>query len=277
MRKLLALTSGIAAALALSACGDATGPGGTVSIRFGVAPGLGTRATSGALYAVAGGGQQGLIIEGANGVLDITRIAVIVEEFELEPVEVEDCDDVEPEPPGCDDFELKYFFIDVPLSGEVTVLNQQVPEGLYEELELEIDDLEVDDDDPEDLADAQRIQALLDDIRANQGFPDWPARASMAVVGSFTPKDGDGSLLTDQTRPFTTFIRAEVEVELEPPVPFEVTDGNAVSLMVNVRPDLWFTVGNNVLDLSQFQDRTNLLELDVEIENGFEIEIERDD
>lgn len=265
----------MAAALLVSACDTGTGPGGTVAIRFATAPGLAPAAVGGSLYAAASSGtQQGLEIDGDNGRLEITRIAVIVEEFELEPVDVGDCDDVEPEPAECEDFEVKFFFIDVPLSGEITVLNQQVPEGFFEELEVEIDELEVDDDDLDDLANAQKIQDLLNDIRNNRGFPNWPARASMAVVGTFTPKDANGNLLTNDVRSFTTFIRAEVEVELEPPTPFEVTDGNAVSILVNVRPDLWFRVGNNVLDLSQFQNVNNLLKLDVEIENGFEIEID---
>ncbi len=261
----------LAAAALLSACDSGTGPGGTVAIRFGTAPGITASRTGGALFAVAGQAQQGLVIDGDNGALDISRIAVIVEEFELEPVEVADCDDVSPEPPECEDFEVKFLFIDIPLDGsEVTVVNQAVPAGFYKELEFEIDELEIDDDDADDLAEADIILALLDRIRTQEGFPSWPSKASMAVVGTFTPKDANGTL--GQPVAFTTFIRAEIEVELEPPTPFEVTDGNAVSIMVNIRPDLWFKVGTNVLNLAALQN--SLIELEVEIEDGFEIEIE---
>lgn len=91
------------------------------------------------------GAPQGAPITGTNGLLDITDIRVIVEEFELEPVEVPDCD-VEPEPAACEDFEARYFFIDVPLTGApVTVVQQDIPAGLYDELEFEVDDVEVDD------------------------------------------------------------------------------------------------------------------------------------
>ncbi len=269
MRVLILFALG--AAVALAGCGENTGPAGNVSIRFGVAGNVGASPGSNLLSSTSvGGARQGLMVEGDNGILDITRIAVIVEEFELEPVEVTDCDDVDPEPAGCEDFEIRYFFIDIPVDGsDVTVLNRDVPEGMYEELEVEIDELEVDDDDPDDLADAQIIQALLQQIRDNEGFPTWPAEASMAVVGTFTPKDQDGNLGTPVN--FTTFFRAEIEVELEPDTPIQIADGNAVTVMVDLRLDSWFRQGSDVIDLSALQSEVVEFELD---DDDFELEID---
>lgn len=251
----------------LAACGDGTGPGptGNVSIRFGLSSGLGVSPSNSTLGG-ASAAQQGLPVMGDNGTLDITRIAVIVEEFELEPEEVADCD-LDPQPPGCVDFETQYFFIDIPVDGsQLTVLDQNVPLGMYEEVEIEVDELEVDEDDPDDVANAQTIAELLDRIQTQEGFGGWPDQASMAVVGTFTPTGATEAI------PFTTFFRAEIEIEYEPPTPFEVSDGNAVTVLVNLQVDLWFRQGNDVLDLSALQ--SELVELELELENGIEVEID---
>lgn len=254
----------------LAACGDGTGPGqaGNVSIRFGLGPGLAASPPSGSVLDAAA--QQAVLIDGDNGTLDITRIAVVVEEFELEPVEVADCD-VDPQPPGCVDFETNYFFIDIPVDGsQLTVLDQDAPPGMYEEVEIEIDELEVDQDDADDVANADIIQALLGNIRSDPDFEGWPDQASMAVVGMFTPKDANG--IPGEPVAFTTFFRAEIEIEYEPPTPFEVGDGNAVTVMVNLKPDLWFRQGTDVLDLAALQ--SELVEFELELENGIEVEVD---
>jgi hypothetical protein len=253
-------------------CGDGTGPGGAgnVRIQFALGPGLGASRSGGSVLGGSAAAQQGVPIDGDNGALDITRIAVVVEEFELEPPEVADCDET-PQPPGCVDFETQYFFIDIPVDGsQLTVLDQNAPAGMYEEVEVEIDELEVDEDDADDLANADIIQDLLSDIRSDPDLQDWPDQASMVVMGTFTPKDAQGNL--GDPVPFTTFFRAEIEIEYEPPTPFEVSDGNAVTVMVNLQLDLWFRQGNDVLDLAALQ--SELVELDLEIENGIEVEID---
>ncbi len=270
----VSVTTMIAIAFALAACGDGTGPGASVAIQFAaVGPGASPTAapTSGPAAASNAAAQGELVIPGTNGTLTITQIGVIVEEFELEPVEVGDCDDDNgPTSVECEDFETRYFFIDVPLDGEpVTVVNHDIPEGLYDELELEVDDLEVDDDDPEDLADAQLIQDLLNSIR--QQLDDWPDKASMVVSGEFTPTDGDPV-------GFRAYFEAEIEVELDLSPPLEVTaDMASKSIVVELVPEVWFKRGDGtVWDLSQFDFQTTgeLIEFELEMEDGFELEID---
>ena len=258
----------LAAAL-LAACGDGTAPGSSVAIKFGTAtPGAGP---AGPLPAapMGAGAVQGLMITGTNGTLEITDIRVIVEEFELEPVEVGDCD-VEPEPAECADFEARYFFIDVPLTGSpVTVVQENIPPGMYDELEFEVDDIEVDSDDPDEVADASLIEALFNEVRAV--FPDWPEKASMVVVGSFTPTGG--SVVN-----FRAYFEAEIEVEFDLIPPLEVTEeGLSRELVVQLSPAVWFLQGDGtVMDLSQFDFPTTsqLIDFELEIEDGFDLEIE---
>jgi hypothetical protein len=255
-RKLLALPLAL---FALSACGDSPTGGGSgatpVAIRFGV----GGLAASLSLEPGGARAQQGdqLSVTGANGTLAITDLRMIVAEFE-----VKGDDDVNPcERNGgvddCDDFEAGPLFVDVPLSGsEVTVSTGEIPPGTYREVEFEVEDL---DDDEENPAEAARIQALLQQVRAQ--FNDWPRDASMLVVGTFTPTGG-------QPRPFRVFIEAEIEVEvrLAPPLVIDAASASRdVSILLNL-PSI-FRVDGNVLDLSQSTGR--MIELEQEVESGF--------
>ena len=226
----------------------------------------------GNIFVARGGvGQDQLIITAKDGSsLTITDIRLIVDEFELEPVEVTDCDAV-PEPPECADFEARFFFIDVPLGADkdLTVVNEEIPVGTYDELEFEVEDLEVDADDPEDAADAALIAALLSAIRDT--FPDWPAEASMLVVGSYTPAGG-GTATS-----FSTYFEAEIEVEFDIVPPLEITETGGGSLVVDVSPDRWFIQADgSVLDLSalDFTTTGQIVEFELEIEDGFDLEIE---
>jgi hypothetical protein len=193
---------------------------------------------------------------------------LIVEELELEPVGVSDCDDDgEESQAGCDDFEQRYLFVSVPLDGApVTVTAANVPAGQYKELELEVEDIEVDDD-PEEEADAALITALFDDVRST--FPEWPEEASMVVVGTFTPAGGSAE-------DFTTYFEAEIEVEMELDPPLEVVDGTSVDLVVTLDPAVWFERSDGtVWDLSAIQDQP--VEFELEFDDGMEVEVEDDD
>ncbi len=149
-------------------------------------------------------------------------------------------------------------------------MNEQIPAGLYDELEFEVEDLEVDADDPEDAADAALIEALLKAIRDT--FPDWPAEASMLVVGSYTPAPGGGTPTS-----FSTYFEAEIEVEFDLVPPLEITESAGGSVVVDVSPDRWFIQADgSVLDLSAFDFTTTgqIVEFELEIEDGFDLEIE---
>lgn len=273
MKRSTALAGIVATALVggLTACSDTTGPGASVALRFStvlpLVSGVSSRSPVRS-FAVAGGAAQQLMITGTNGTLDISAIALIVDEFELEPVEVADCDDVDPKPEGCVDFEIGMFFVDVPLNGmPVTVTNQDIPVGLYDELEFEVEDGEVDAGDADDAEDAQTIQDLLGEIRMD--FPDWPDGASMVVEGTFTPNGGSPTT-------FRTYFEAEIEVELDLDPPLEISEGSR-SVMVELVPTAWFMEPDGtVTDLSafDFEMTGTLVEFELELEDGFEVEID---
>lgn len=271
--------SGCAVALVLGAgvlagCGgDGAGPTAQVSIRFaaGAAPAPAAGRSSASFSVFGTGAPNELVITGSNGTLRITDIRVIVDEFELERTETVNCD-VEPEPAGCADFEQRFLFVDVPVVGEqpVTVAAQAIPAGTYEALEFEVEDLETDADDPEDAADATLALALLNTIRTTGGFSDWPAKASMVVVGSFTPTGGTA-------RPFRVYFEAEIEVEIEFLPPLTVTEGVSESFSIQLSPQLWFLNADGTvrdLSLDDFATTGRLVEFELEIDDGFDLEID---
>ncbi len=135
-------------------------------------------------------------------------------------------------------------------------------------MEIEVDKVHVHDDDSDE--DVALIRELFDVIIPAAGFTDWPEDASMVVIGTFTPAVGD---LED----FRTFFEAEIEIEVE----FDddeplVVDGSDSSILVTLMLHRWFESGDGLLNLadSKFQDLDRLVEFELEIEDGFEVEIE---
>ncbi len=250
----------------MAACGDSSAdPGTSVAIKFGTA-GSAASPSSVAMFSVAGGLAVDVPghIEGTNGELNITAIWVIVEEFELEPVEVTDCD-VEPEPAGCADFEQEYFFIDVPLNGTtITVVSAEIPDGSYDELEFEVDDVEVDAGDPEEVAESDLIAALL--VRVRSQFPNWPDKASMLVTGTWTPTGGAAVS-------FETYFDADIEVEMDLDPVLTVAGGMASrELTILLNPAAWFMSGGTLVNLKALEGQ--LVDFDLEIDDGFELKID---
>lgn len=278
---LTVLTLGSALAMALTACGDGTSPqtGAPVSIKFGTTGGA--AAGSAPQYSLTGGArapsaaqqEDSIIVASSNGdTLVIRDIRLIVDELELEPVETTDCD-AEPEPAGCAEFEARLLFVDVPLGAEpITVTTSDVPPGMYDEFEFEVDDLELDADDPENAEETQLAQQLLDRIRNQEGFSDWPEKASMVLVGSFKPA---GSTAAEE---FRAYFEAEIEVEFDLVPVLEITEtGASRSLTVQISPEVWFVQSDgSVMNLAEFDFATTgrLIEFELEIEEGFELEIE---
>ncbi|WP_138429060.1 hypothetical protein [Fodinibius saliphilus] len=208
--------------------------------------------------------HDSLLIEGSNGTLQIDDIRFIVAEFEMDPSEADD-DSTELE-----EFESDPFFVDLPLGEEtLSLANNQITAGLYEELEFEVEDLDFDEEEGEE----EQHQALIDSIRSD--FADWPNEASMMVVGTFTPTDGD-------SQSFTVFAEAEIEIEREFNPPLEVTEDNIQQVVsVRINPVRWFEQSDgSVLDLSQYDwdQHQQLLEFEAEFENGVEeIEVQDED
>lgn len=238
---------------------DANGDQGNVSLQIKTV----TNSSPKVFSASTATDHDSLIIEGSNGTLRIDDIRFIVEEFELDPEEAED-DSAEQE-----EFEAEPFFVDLPLNDEtLSLANSQISAGLYEELEFEVENLDFDDGDED-----EEHQALADTIRSH--FSDWPDEASMVIVGTFTPTDGEA-------RPFKVFAEAEIEIELEFEPPLEVTADNMEQVvLIRINPVRWFEQSDGtVLDLSEYDwdEQQELLEFSAEFENGLEeIEIEDDD
>ncbi len=96
-------------------------------------------------------------------------------------------------------------------------------------------------------------------------------------MGTWTPKDADGNLLTADAETFTTYFEAEIEVELDLDPVLEVSGGIVTGgdITILLRPDRWFTrTDGRVWNLADLQDE--LVEFELEIEDGFEVEIEID-
>lgn len=249
-------------AVLLGACGDdVAGPGadeGNVSVRFR------TLTSAAALAPASLHSGAVLTITGSNGTLRIDEAWVIVKEFELEQD-----DDACSQGTGnrCAEFEAERFLLQLPLDGStVTAASADVPAGTYHEFDFEVDDL-LDDDDDDESAEVAALRAAV-----RQQFPQWPDDASMRVVGSFTPASGGPA------RPFTVFLEAEIEVELDL-VPPLVVDGSGAALTVDIAPSLWFgRVDGTVLDLSQFDFVATgaVPEFEAELERGF-VRVEVDD
>lgn len=244
--------------LLLAACGDATGLGGrsAVAVRFGSS--AAQTGVSAALSSVQAQAADELVLRGTNGTLRITNVSFIVAELELE------CERTISVVTACAKFEAPPSFVKLPLgTGAVTVANTDVPAGAYTELEFEIENLEADSDDS--ASERAQIATLLTTIRALH--PDFPAKASMVVEGSFTPTGAT------QATPFRTYFNAEIEVEMDLRPAFEVSSSAASrTLSVDVQPQLWFARGDGtVVDLSRLDySRTRLLvEFEFEMDRGF--------
>lgn len=209
-------------------------------------------------------------ISGTNGSIELEDLRVIVAEFELE-AEEGSCDLATADDDDCPEFESEPFFFQLPLDdSEITVASGLIPFGSYDGFEFEVEDLE---DDPED-DDFVPSQGLLNQIRETEGFADWPDKASMIIVGTFTP---EGSSTPE---PFRVYAEAEVEVEitLSPPlvIDSETTD---YALNIYVSPQDWLTrPDGSIIDLREFDFETTggqLMEFEVEFEDGFkDVEIE---
>ena len=268
------LVSTIFLAVLLVGCGNGTGPesGARVTIGFGVgSSGAQTSAVQGAPSRVSVG--PGFTIAGDNGVLTLTEVWMIVTEFELDKASGS-CS-LDPAM-HCHDFEAEPAFLRLPLDGDVAeVASSDVPEGSYDEVEFEVEDLLDDDEDDDD--EAAQIQAVRDQIAdavaaGNTNVEGWPDEASMLVVGAF---EADGVITH-----FRVFFDAEIEIEIEFDDILDIgPEDIPIMFKVDVLLDDWFRQGGDVLDLTAFDwdDTMELLEFEFEFEDdhhGFELEIE---
>lgn len=211
----IALSLIVTAAL-LAACSDGAPDGSRVSLTFASSSTSGVQPAAGFFASMAppvtfDDGQNELVIE---------KVEIVLREIELERIEVVDCD-VEPEPAGCEDFEVGPILLDLPLGGgtmkQVTI---PIEAGTYDEIEFEIH--KVSGDDPEDA-----------EFRA--AHPDMVDK-SIRVTGTF-----NGQAFT-----YVTDLNVEQELDL---VPALVIDENTVTTNVTilVNLDAWFRDGAGAL------------------------------
>lgn len=271
------------AAGALVACGDGTGPasGGRMTLKFTMAPGV---AAGEAGLSLARAAITALPLVGTNGTLTLDETWLVVEKVELTPAvdtcgtDDDDDDDGEESASrvalhdtwgdegdeGDDDdnceVALGPFFVSIPLgdegTGEVTV---DVVPGTYDEIELKTGA-------PDDSDDTD----FLAQIR--ETFADWPANASLLVVGSFTPTDGEAV-------PFRVYFKARIEIEQEfEDDPLVVEESGDLTVTVVIDPTPWFTNADGTVDdlsIYDFDATGEVVDFGVRSREG--CRIERDD
>jgi hypothetical protein len=130
--------------------------------------------------------------------------------------------------------------------------------GVYEEIELETG------------APGDAYPDLLDAIHG--AIPDWPAEASLLVVGSFTPTDADPV-------PFRVYFDARIKVEQEfEDEPLVVEEGGDLTVTVTIDPARWITnPDGSVDDLSVYDYDTTGEVVDFGMRSGDGCRIERED
>lgn len=260
----------LAAALILPCACDATGPGdgANVAIRFAAVSSPGAPAA--AVSTAAGE----FVVEGSNGTLVLSEVHFIVDEFEIERADdaceakdvigssaSSDDDEHGDDDDECEEFSAGPLFVGLDLDGEVPVVAQTVPAGTYTRLQFKVEDRDFEEDD--DDHSAAEVQALMQDI-LNAGFEEWPAKASLAVSGTWTPAGGS-------PKPFTSFFEAELKIRqrFEPPLTLE---NNPSTITVEVDPSMWFRIGNGIvrdLSLLDFDLTGDVFRLDVRLDAGF--------
>lgn len=166
----------------------------------------------------------------------LSSVKMLVEELELESV----ADD-------SSDFEIENQVVELPLDGSPYQLStKNVPSGLYNEFELEVDGIDDDDNvnDPD--------------------FTEGSDETSIVIKGSYNGQDFT----------FKSEEDFEIEFEFNPPIEIdETTNSVDINLMVDV--SIWFIDGSgNELDPT---DPANREQIEDNIENSFEADDDIDD
>ncbi|MGM0745325.1 hypothetical protein, partial [Rhodohalobacter sp.] len=161
--------------------------------------------------------------------LEIQEVKMFIEKMELESI----TDD-------SSDFEIENFIADLPLDGSPLVITEkQIPAGLYDEFELEIEK-------PDD-----------DDVQVNDpDFRDETGSYSMVVKGLFNGEE------------FTFRSSEDFEIEMDLNPPLEVTETESSTLVISIDVDSWFTGSNGeTLDPKEFKNNEIIND---NIENSFD-------
>ena len=209
----------------LGACDDGTGPGGSVSLSL-------TVPSSGGAASVASPALFDLVYGDGSTTLTLTSVELVLREIELERVDDESCDsEFEGEDDDCEEFETGPRVFPLPMDGstDAVLTISDVPQGLYDELEIEVHKVS---DDPEDAA-------LL------------ASRPDLADVSIRVEGDVDGTPCV-----FTTGVEEEFEFELSPPID---PSAGSVNVTLSVDVESWFKAGDgSILDPSNEANRSQI-------------------
>ena len=176
---------------------------------------------------------------------DRVEIAIGEIEFDRDGSDDSDREDIEKGP----------FLVDLPLNGEVpkTIVEASVPEGIWDEIEFEIEALDPDDEDAAEL---------LEETGFPEGF-------SIRVEGEWMPEDGP-----ERNFVFLSDIDEEQEIEFEPPL--NVSPDNPQTITLSVDIDSWFRVDSDGTLVNPETANSDGVNKDV-VEENIEKFIERDD
>ena len=151
--------------------------------------------------------------------IDIETVQLVLKDVELKRDRDDDCHESDDE--SCEKFETGAALVTLPLSGGlVTPFSEAIAPGTYDELRVKIGQPE------DDNGDRAAFYAA---------HPDWPARATVRVTGTFDAGSG--------AQPFDVYlgVNAKVKQELEPPLVVDgATDPTSVNLTLTVDVASWF-------------------------------------
>ena len=204
--------------VALAACADSTGSGsGRTELSFATRP-------SGTQQVNASRPARDITVSLGGNTLVITRAQLVLEEVELEPVDVAECDNSgsgnNNDTDACQELEIGPILVDLPLTaGAQTELSVDIPTGNYREIEFELE-IADDDDGPEAAF-----------IAANPSFRNTTVRVEGTING--------------QPFVFTSNVEAEMELEFSPALVVGPGGGN-VTVFVDVSS--WFVSGGSVIN-----------------------------
>lgn len=238
----------LALALVLSGCDSTVGPNGPgdqdaapLTLAFQT-----TASTSSGANLTA---QSSVLDDNSGNSITLTRVEIAISEIEFESAN------------GRADIEDGPILVDLPLDGGPprTIIEASIPEGVWDEIEFEVDKLER--DDPAEAA-------LLDETGFPEGF-------SIRVEGVWTPADGperNFTLLSD--------LDEEQEIELEPPIEVTAESPKTINFVVDVGS--WFRQSDGTLvnpeegnEGGRFEDLIeDNIERSIEAEDDDDIEVE---
>lgn len=217
MTRSIRLLCALAAAGAITACSDSSGPasnGPAVQMSVATAPALAVApAMSMSLAPVT-------YTDGTN-TLVISQVEMVVEELEIQRVEgsVTCAEDVSGDNDDCEELEIEAFLLDLPLSpGATQVISVPVDTGSYDEFEFKIHKPESGGDDDAFLA----------------AHPDFDG-VSIRVHGTW-----NGTPFT-----YETDLDAEQEIDLVPPL--VVTEAGTTDFTLFIDLGTWFRAGDSSL------------------------------